>query len=218
MSAVERTAEGTTQPKRNKETTRSTTDCLQWAIGEGIGQYLCCTDTKGASQNGKLYCTLCAVWLSSKSAILKDHVLGKNKKQLDGSYARQLGTHARKAALQPAPAPELEQGQQPPQPPTIVVNVPQQQLSEASSSTTNKQKPKSAASVLEAMLEKGAALQEFQMDTTQTFSGTNIPPEKLGHPEMKEFFAKYLAQYPLVHPNNYRRTWLPSWFRPTGQD
>ena len=79
MSTVEPTAEGTTQPKRNKETTRSTTNCLQWAIGEGIGQYLCCTDTKGASQNGKLYCNLCAVWLSSKGAILKDHVLGKKQ-------------------------------------------------------------------------------------------------------------------------------------------
>ena len=75
MSTVEPTAEGTRQPKRNKETTRRTTDCLQWAIGEGIGQYLCYTDTKGESQNGKLYCTLCAVWLSSKGAILKDHVL-----------------------------------------------------------------------------------------------------------------------------------------------
>ena len=26
---------------------------------------------------------------------------------------------------------------------------------------------------------------------------------------MKDFFAKYLAQYPMVHPNNYRGTWLP---------
>ena len=26
---------------------------------------------------------------------------------------------------------------------------------------------------------------------------------------MKEFFAKYLAQYPLVHPNNCRETWFP---------
>ena len=40
LSAVEPTEEGTTQPKRNKETTRSTTDCLKWAIGEGIGQKL----------------------------------------------------------------------------------------------------------------------------------------------------------------------------------
>ena len=47
------------------------------------------------------------------------------------------------------------------------------------------------------------------MDITRMFSATNIPLEKLGHPEMKEFFAKYLAQYPLVHPNNYRGTWLP---------
>ena len=65
MSTVEPTDEGTTQHKRNKETTRSTTDCLQWAIGEGIGQYLCCTDIQGESQNGKLYHALCAVWLSS---------------------------------------------------------------------------------------------------------------------------------------------------------
>ena len=30
MSTVEPTEEGATQPKRNKETTRSATDCLQW--------------------------------------------------------------------------------------------------------------------------------------------------------------------------------------------
>ena len=35
MSAVEPTLEGTTQPERNTETTRITSDCLQWAIGEG---------------------------------------------------------------------------------------------------------------------------------------------------------------------------------------
>ena len=80
MSTIEPDEEGTTQPKRNKETTRSTTQCLQWAIGESIGQHLCRTDTQGEGQNGKPYCTLCAVWLSSKGAILKDHVLGKNKK------------------------------------------------------------------------------------------------------------------------------------------
>ena len=37
ISTAEPIEEGTTQPKRNMETTRSTTDCLQWAIGEGIG-------------------------------------------------------------------------------------------------------------------------------------------------------------------------------------
>ena len=37
MSTVEPTDKGKAQPKRNKETTRSTTDCLQWAIVEGIG-------------------------------------------------------------------------------------------------------------------------------------------------------------------------------------
>ena len=42
----------------------------------GIGQYLGCTDTQVEGQNGKLYRTLCAVWLSSEGATLKDHVLG----------------------------------------------------------------------------------------------------------------------------------------------
>ena len=36
---------------RNKETTRSTADCLQWAIGEGIGDHLSLTDSQGESQN-----------------------------------------------------------------------------------------------------------------------------------------------------------------------
>ena len=54
---------------RNKETTRSTADCLQWAIGEGIGDHLSLTDSQGESQNGKLNCNLCAVWLSTKGAI-----------------------------------------------------------------------------------------------------------------------------------------------------
>ena len=66
-----------------------------------MGRYLCCIDTQGEGQNGKLYCTLCAVWLSPKGAILKDHVLGKNKKRPDGSYARLLGTHACKATPPP---------------------------------------------------------------------------------------------------------------------
>ena len=107
MSPVEPTEEGTTQPKRNKETTTSTTDCLQLAIGEGIRQYLCCTDTQGEGQNGKLYCTLCAVWLSSKGAILKDHVLGKNKKQPNGSYARQPQVRVRFQLLENLGTPHL---------------------------------------------------------------------------------------------------------------
>ena len=73
----------------------STIDCLQWATGEGIGQYLCCTDTQGEGQNGKLYCTLCAVWLSSKGAILKDHVWVKTRNHyivpMPGSLRLRLG-------------------------------------------------------------------------------------------------------------------------------
>ena len=46
ISTVEPTAEGTTQPERNKETTRSTI-CSGQLEKAGIGQYLCCTDTQG---------------------------------------------------------------------------------------------------------------------------------------------------------------------------
>ena len=108
---------------RNKETTRSTADCLQWAIGEGIGDHLSLTESQGESQNGKLNCNLCAVRLSTKGAILKDHVLGKNVKQPDGSYARKPGTHARKAGVCPLVPPQAAEAT-PQQPPTIIVNVP----------------------------------------------------------------------------------------------
>ena len=33
---------------------------------------------------GKIYCNLCATWLSSKGAVWKDHVLGKNTRNSDG--------------------------------------------------------------------------------------------------------------------------------------
>ena len=190
---------------RNKETIRSTADCLQWAIGEGIGDHLSLADSQGESQNGRLNCNLCAVWLSTKGAILKDHVLGKNVKPPDGSYARKPGTHARKAALCPVVPPQAREAT-PQQPPTIIVNVPAPQPEPA---PAPQKKAATGSSVLGVMLQKGAALQEFQKDITRAFSSTNVPLEKLGHVEMKEFFAKYLAQYPLVHPNNYHGTWLP---------
>ena len=78
--------------KRNKETTRSTSDCLQWAVGEGIGEHFRLTDASGEGRPGKLYCNLCAIWLSSKGAVLKDHVLGKNKNSA-GEWERQPGSH-----------------------------------------------------------------------------------------------------------------------------
>ena len=53
---------------------------MKWATGEDIGQFLCCIGTKVEGQNVKLYCLLCAVWVSSQGAIFKEHVLGKNKK------------------------------------------------------------------------------------------------------------------------------------------
>ena len=190
---------------RNKETTRSTADCLQWAIGEGIGDHLSLTDSQGESQNGKLNCNLCAVRLSTKEAILKDHVLGKNVKQPDGLYARKPGTHARKAAVCPVVPPQKAEAT-PQQPPTIIVNVPAPQPEPA---PAPQKKAATGSSVLEKMLQKGSRTARVEKDITRAFSSLNVPLEKLGHVEMKEFFAKYLAQYPLVHRNNYRGTWLP---------
>ena len=89
MSTVEPIEEGTTQPKRNKETTRGTIDCLQWANGEGIRQYVVQTPRVKSRWEILLYfmCNLVVI----KGAILIDHVLGKNKKQVDGSYAPASG-------------------------------------------------------------------------------------------------------------------------------
>ena len=61
-------------------------------------------DASGEGRPGKIYRILCGTWLSSKGAVLKDHVLGKNKKNSDGKWERQPGSHARKAALQPPPS------------------------------------------------------------------------------------------------------------------
>ena len=79
---------------QNKETTRTTSNCLQWAVGEGIGEHLTLTDASGEGGPGKIYCNLCATWLSSKGAVLNDHVLGKNKKNSDGKWERQGCTTA----------------------------------------------------------------------------------------------------------------------------
>ena len=117
------TTEGSQKPvRRNKEITRSTADCLQWAIGERILQHVCLMNSQGESQTGKLHCTFCAVWLSVKGAILEDHVFGESMKQSDGLYARKPGSHAHKAAAQPLPSQAPEAAPQ--QLPTIIVNVP----------------------------------------------------------------------------------------------
>ena len=43
----------------------------------------------------------------------------------------------------------------------------------------------------------GTHARKFQLDITRKFSATNIPLEKLGYLEMKDFFAKYLAVHPI---------------------
>ena len=74
--------------KRNKEAKRSASDTLQWALGEGIGDQLSLADPSGVAVAEKLYCQLCGTWLGLKGAILKDHCLGKNVKQPDGTFSR----------------------------------------------------------------------------------------------------------------------------------
>ena len=44
--------------KRNKEASRSTSDCLQWAVDEGIGEHFRLTDASGEGWPGKIYCNL----------------------------------------------------------------------------------------------------------------------------------------------------------------
>ena len=62
-----------------------------FAIFEGIGENLRNTDAQNQENARKLCRTLCAIWLSSKSAMLKDHVLAKSVKQPAGSLVWELG-------------------------------------------------------------------------------------------------------------------------------
>ena len=43
-------------------------------------------DSQGELQNRKLHRTLCAVWLSTKEAILKDYVLGGGGRETMGQF------------------------------------------------------------------------------------------------------------------------------------
>ena len=97
-SALPAGADPPSEKKRNKQSTRSVSDTLQWCIGENCGDHLSLVDRDGEGQAGKLYCTLCGVWLSAKGAIIKDHCFGKNKKGEDGTFRRHPGFHATKAA------------------------------------------------------------------------------------------------------------------------
>ena len=116
---------GPEKVKRNKESTRSTSTCLQYAVVEGIGEQLRLTDAQNEERPGKLYCLLCARWLQAKTYLLKDHVLGKNIKQPDGTtYVRQPGGHAAKVLKAPVmPTTPAEAGPVVQNPPTVVVNV-----------------------------------------------------------------------------------------------
>ena len=53
--------------------TRSTSDCLQWAVDEGIGEGLTLTEASEEGRPGKIYCNLRAIWLGSKGAVFEVH-------------------------------------------------------------------------------------------------------------------------------------------------
>ena len=172
--------------KRNKEAKRSASDTLQSALGEGIGDQLSLADPSGVTVAEKLYCQLCGTWLGLKGAILKDHCLGKNVKQPDGTFSLKPGGHARKVASLPptktiAPPPSPSQ-------PTIVVNV----TSPVSSNETPPAKKQKAAgseqSTLLSMVQKGNAAETFHKDT-KAFATTNIPLEKLATMRCSFFWA-----------------------------
>ena len=83
MSTVEPTEEGKPQPKRNnnQEYCRLFADCLQWAIEKASGStYVVQTPRVKVKMEN---------WVVGFVQRVKDHVSGKNKKQPDGSYARQ---------------------------------------------------------------------------------------------------------------------------------
>ena len=84
------------KPQRYAAPTASTSDCLQWALSEGIGERLRLTDPQNRKSVGKfLYCILFAIWLSAKAAVLKNHVARNDAKQADDSqvwFGFSLGT------------------------------------------------------------------------------------------------------------------------------
>ena len=144
--------------KRNKQSTRSVSDTLQWCIGENCCDHLSLVDRDGEGQAGKLYCTICGVWLSAKGAIIKDHCFGKNKKGEDGTFRRHPGFHATKAAAalaKPPPAPPAQPETQ--AQPTIIVNVTTPtKHGETLSPPAKKMKVDQSGSVV-AMLNRGTA-------------------------------------------------------------
>ena len=196
--------------KRNKQSTRSVSDILQWCIGENCGDHLSLVDRDGEGQAGKLYCTLCGVWLSAKGAIIKDHCFGKNKKGEDGTFRRHPGFHATKAAAalaKPPPAPPAQPETQ--AQPTIIVNVTTPtKHGETLSPPAKKMKVDQSGSVV-SMLNRGTAEQQFHKDITTAFTSVNIPLEKIGKPPLKNFLNKYIPDFKTVDPINYRGTSLP---------
>ena len=153
-----------TEKKRSKGSSRTAEDALQWAVGEGIGEYLSLTGPSGEVELGKVRCNLCGSWVSFKTDVLRDHCLGR--KQKDG--VRKPGFHAQKVerlrAEAPPPQPESAPASTPP---TIVVNVTTPSKSQSESPPAKKHKPDSS---LLSMISKGNAAEMFTKDVTRAFS------------------------------------------------
>ena len=77
MSTAEPTEEETAQTRNKKAFLQTVYNGqMENALGSA---YFC--GQPGEYQNGTLYCSLCAVWRSTKGAILKDHVLRQSKEK-----------------------------------------------------------------------------------------------------------------------------------------
>ena len=141
-----------TPTEKNTLSNRTPEDALQWAAGEGIGEHLSLMDPSGQVELGKVRCNICDSWISFKSDVLKDHVLGQ--KQKDG--VRKPGFHAQKVERLRAEAPPPQPVPAPaPMPHTIVVNVTTPSKKQAESPPAKKHKAGPESSLL-SMIAKGS--------------------------------------------------------------
>ena len=160
---------------------------------------------------GKVYCTLCAVYLTPSSSALTQHCLGrldKDGNRVDNPHTRKAKRLASSADASPGPqAPSLQ--------PNIIINIPKQSREPSPEPRPKKQKD----GTLDAFRSKCNKQEEFLRDLVLAFTSCNIPLEKLkvgagGEKTlMRQFLDKYLnveGKVPHIpDPVNLRGTYLP---------